>query len=114
MVIDLIIRLIQEANQRSQQAQQEAVRQRAAAEGIPMAMPAQTGPKKKKKKKKQRAEQSVEGPQRPRQAKRAPSAQTEEALVPVAAPPEATDPRRLFILSEILGPPVALRDEEDY
>lgn len=113
MVIDLIIRLIQEANQRSQQAQQEAVRQRAAAEGIPMAMPVEPGPKKKKKKKKQRREESVEGPQRPRQEQRT-AAPAEEAPVHAAASTEATDPRRLFVLSEIIGPPVALRDEEDY
>lgn len=104
MVLDLLIRLIEEAQKRHQQARQEDARRAAAAQGIPMAMPVAGEPKKKKKKKRKQAEEPREGP--------APRRSPEPASPVPAVEAERPDLARMFVLSEILGPPAALRDDD--
>ncbi|MEK7466847.1 MAG: hypothetical protein AAB074_05465 [Planctomycetota bacterium] len=110
MLLDLILKLVSEAQERQRRAQQE----QALAAGIPMAMTIPSEPKKKKKKKKKRrgSDVPVEGPARPR-----PAAPTVEEMLPTLttvqeAERTGRDVQRLFVLGEILGPPLALRDDE--
>lgn len=81
---------------------------------IPMALPVNVQPPKKKKKKKQhREEEAVVPAQKTRRIAAPVEAELtvfEEADKPLPGP---RDLRRLFVLSEVLGPPLALREEAE-
>jgi len=110
MVLEFIFKLISEAQERQRLAEEE----RAAAAGIPMAMAIHGEQKKKKRKKKKRqdAESADAAPPAAR-----PSAPTVEEMLPTLptvqeAEAAERDLQRLFVLSEVLGPPLALRDDQ--
>ncbi|MCE9584205.1 MAG: hypothetical protein K8T20_17100 [Planctomycetes bacterium] len=109
-MLELIIKAI--ADWISEQKRLAAERTRGAS--IPMALPATVQAPKKGKKKKQHREDAVIVPARHTRRIAAP-AEAELAVFEAADKPlpGARDLKRLFVLSEVLGPPLALREVEE-
>ena len=115
MVFDLIIKFIEEVAERQRRSADE-VRKRIAAQraaAMPAAAPVE-GARKKKKKKKHHAQEAVPFAL-PVVARRAPEPALDDLPVWTEADSsrlEGRDFARLFVLGEILAPPLALREEE--